>query len=60
MQPLPGLSRAELPGGMEWQWEKDNQERGIPLGDEHREQLETLAAEVGVDCGYAQFDKTRF
>ena len=60
MQPLPGLSRAELPGGMEWQWEKDNQERGIPLGDEHREQLETLAAEVGVDCGYAQFDNTRF
>ncbi|MBD03830.1 MAG: hypothetical protein CME24_05720 [Gemmatimonadetes bacterium] len=60
MQPLPYLSRAELPGGMEWQWEQDNRERGIPLGDEHREQLENLAAEVGVDCGYDQFEETRF
>ncbi|MDP6984891.1 MAG: Ldh family oxidoreductase [Candidatus Latescibacterota bacterium] len=60
MQPLPGLDRAELPGGMEWQWEKDNQERGIPLGDEHRDQLEALAMEAGVDCGYDQFEKTRF
>ncbi len=60
MQPLPGLERAELPGGMEWQWEKDNRERGIPLGDQHRQELEELAGEAGVDCGYEQFEETRF
>lgn len=60
MQPLPGLDRAELPGGMEWQWERENRERGIPLGDSHRQELEELAGEVGVDCGYEQYEETRF
>ena len=60
MQPLPGLDRAELPGGMEWQWERENLERGIPLGDQNREELEELAVEVGVDCGYDDFNETRF
>ena len=60
MQPLPGLDRAELPGGMEWQWERDNRERGIPLGDSHRQELEELAGEAGVDCGYGQYEETRF
>ena len=60
MQPLPGLERAELPGGMEWQWEKDNRERGIPLGDAHRQELEELAGEAGVDCGYQLYEETRF
>ena len=60
MKPLPGLERAELPGGMEWQWEKDNRERGIPLGDQHREELEELAREAGVDCGYERYEETRF
>lgn len=60
MKPFPGFDRAELPGGMEWQWERDNRERGIPLGDQHRQELEELAAEVGVECGYDQFEETRF
>ena len=61
MQPFPGLDHAELPGGMEWQWERDNRARGaIALGDEHRQQLETLAAGAGVDCGYEAFEGTRF
>ena len=61
MQPYPGLDRAELPGGMEWQWERENRERGtIALGDEHRRQLEELAAGAGVDCGYEVYDGTRF
>jgi len=60
MKPFPGLDRAELPGGMEWQWERENRERGIPLGDQHRQELEELAAEVGVECDYDQFDETRF
>jgi LDH2 family malate/lactate/ureidoglycolate dehydrogenase len=61
MQPFPGLDRTELPGGMEWQWERENRERGaIALGDEHRQQLEDLAAGVGVECGYEAFEATRF
>jgi len=60
MKPFPGLERAELPGGMEWQWERENRERGIPLGDQHRQELEELAAEVGVECDYDQFEETRF
>lgn len=60
MRPFPGFDRAELPGGMEWQWDKNNRTRGIPLGDQHRKQLEDLAAEVGVDCGYVDFEETRF
>lgn len=61
MQPFPGLDRAELPGGMEWQWERENRERGaIALGDKHRQQLEDLAASVDVDCGYEEFEETRF
>ena len=61
MRPFPGLDRAELPGGMEWQWEKENRERGaIALGDEHREILEELAGGVGVECGYEAFEGTRF
>ena len=60
MRPFPGFDRAELPGGMEWQWEKDNRERGIPLGDEHRQQLEELAAGAGIELGYEAFEHTRF
>ena len=61
MQPFPGLDRAELPGGMEWQWERENRERGaIALGNEHRQQLEALAAGVEVECGYEAFEATRF
>ena len=60
MRPLPGLERAELPGGMEWQWERENRERGIPLGDPHRRELEELAGEAGVDCGYDKYEETRF
>ncbi len=60
MRPFPGFDQAELPGGMEWQWERTNRERGIPLGDRHRKELEDLAAEVGVNCAYEDFEETRF
>ena len=60
MQPFPGFDQAELPGGMEWQWEQTNRKQGIPLGDQHRSELEDLAAEVGVDCGFENFEETRF
>ena len=61
MQPFPGLDRTELPGGMEWQWERDNRARGaFAMGDEHRQILEELAAGAGVECGYEAFEGTRF
>jgi len=48
MQPFPGMDRAELPGGLEWQWERENREKGILVGDEHRQMLESAAEETGV------------
>ena len=61
MEPFPGLDRAELPGGMEWQWERDNHARGaFSMGDGHRENLEELAAGVGGECSYEAFEGTRF
>jgi|TARA_B110000263_G_scaffold134703_1_gene116976 hypothetical protein len=45
---------------MEWQWEQTNRKQEIPLGDQHRTELEDLAAEVGVDCGFENFEETRF
>ncbi|MEE2659241.1 MAG: Ldh family oxidoreductase [Candidatus Latescibacterota bacterium] len=61
MEPFPGFNRAELPGGMEFEWERQNKKRGLfALGDDHRQQLEELAREVGVDCGYEAFEESRF
>ena len=60
MRPFPGTDRAELPGGLEWQWERENRAKGIPLGDEHRKELEGLAAGAGVECGYEAFEDSRF
>jgi LDH2 family malate/lactate/ureidoglycolate dehydrogenase len=59
-KPLPGLDRSELAGGMEWQLEKDHREIGIPLSDNHRERLEGVAADVGVDSPFAAFEDSQF
>ena len=61
MQPFLGFERSELPGGMEFEWERQNKKRGaLALGDDHRRQLEELAQEAGVDCGYEAFEGSRF
>lgn len=60
MQPVPGFERAELPGGMEWGWELEAAQRGIPLGDEHRQLLVRLAAEAGEPTPFAACEGTRF
>ena len=60
MRPFPAMDRAELPGGTETAWEIDNARFGIPLGDAHRELLETFAAEAGVATPYARYEDTRF
>ncbi len=59
-KPLPGMERAELAGGMEWAWEKESQERGIIISDEHREYLETHADECGVSVAFDLYESTRF
>lgn len=60
MQPFPGVGRAELPGGLEWTWEREHTEQGIPYGDEHRRLIEEVAAGFGVDTPFAKWEHTRF
>ena len=60
MQPFPGTDRAALPGGMEWHWERDNERLGIPVSAEHRAELESMAAELGVDTPFAGCEDSRF
>jgi L-2-hydroxycarboxylate dehydrogenase (NAD+) len=60
MRPFPGQDQAELAGGMEWQRQQDYSLNGIPIGAEHRESLESIAAELGVATPFAQFESTRF
>jgi LDH2 family malate/lactate/ureidoglycolate dehydrogenase len=60
MRPLPGTERAELPGGLEWAWERENAARGIPYSDEHRVLVEKIAAEFAVEAPFAQWEHTRF
>lgn len=60
MKPLPGLDRAELAGGLEWQWSKENRQAGIPVSSEHQESLEDIAAELGVEAPFIRYEHTRF
>lgn len=60
MKPFPGMERAELPGGMEFAWERDNREKGIPLADGHCELLSARAETLGVEAPYADYENTRF
>ena len=47
MEPLPGL-RPYLPGGSEAEKERRYRQEGIPIGKEHREALQALAADLQV------------
>ncbi len=60
MKPFPGMPCAELPGGMEWRWEKENAERGVPLSDDHRERLDEIARTLGVPSPFGACEHTRF
>ena len=59
-QPLPGLERSEMAGGLEWEREREYGRHGIPLGPEHQQALEKIAAELGLDSPLGQFEHTRF
>ena len=60
MKPFPGMDQAELAGGLEWQWTKDNNQAGIPVSPEHQHTLEAAVAELGVDVPFARYEHTRF
>ena len=60
MKPFPSMDRAELPGGMEHAWERDNVERGIPLSDDHLDVLTNWARRLGVESPYGDYEHTRF
>ena len=60
MQPVPGREGAELAGGLEWNWERQNRRTGIPVGDHHLHALEEVAGEWDVESPFGEWEKTRF
>ncbi|MBM3263531.1 MAG: Ldh family oxidoreductase [candidate division Zixibacteria bacterium] len=60
MKPFPGMSQTELPGGMEWRWEREHEMIGIPIAETHQEALQEIADETGVIAPFDLFEHTRF
>ena len=60
MQPFPGLNRAELPGNLEWQREREYARDGVPISPQHQQHLQKLADELGVTTPFASYEHTRF
>ena len=52
MQPLPGEEKAELAGTPEWRSEREYARTGIPLTAKHRQDLEDVAAELGLETPF--------
>ncbi len=50
LAPLDGFEQASYAGGVEGEREREFREAGIPLGPEHRHDLESIASELGVDA----------
>jgi LDH2 family malate/lactate/ureidoglycolate dehydrogenase len=53
LTPIPGASGSYLPGGVEAEKEATYRTDGIPVGAEHQDQLQTVAAEFGVTVPWA-------
>ena len=58
--PLPGCPKDGVHLSMEWAWEEEHLQTGIPVGVEHRKILEDIAAELGVEVPFADYDDTRY
>jgi len=43
LQPMPGYERAYLPGGREWEREREWAQTGSPVSPRHRQCLENVA-----------------
>jgi LDH2 family malate/lactate/ureidoglycolate dehydrogenase len=48
MKPAPGYDRADLPGGLEWEREREWSQIGIPVSMDHQAQLTSLAEKLGI------------
>ncbi len=48
LQPAPGLDRADAPGGLEHEHEREWVREGIPVGEEHQEILEKAGTDLGL------------
>jgi LDH2 family malate/lactate/ureidoglycolate dehydrogenase len=48
LSPLDGHETALLPGALEWQREHEWAREGVPVGEGHREILQTIGTEFGV------------
>lgn len=59
-RPAPGMDRAELAGGNEWMWERENRDKGIPMSEGHIQALVEEAEKLGVETPFARFEHTRF
>ncbi len=53
LKPIPTTTGSFLPGGVEAQREEERRRLGIPLDDDHRRGLESLAAELGLSTPWA-------
>ena len=48
LNPMPGLTSAEVPGSLEWQREQTREQNGIPMTEEHLDMLQRIATEINV------------
>jgi len=53
LEPAPGYTESFLPGGIEAERERAYREEGVPVGEKHRERLESIAAELGITVPWA-------
>ncbi len=48
LNPMPGLTSAEVPGSLEWKREQTREQSGIPMTEEHLDMLQRIATEINV------------
>ena len=48
LNPMPGLTSAEVSGSLEWQREQTREQSGIPMTEEHLDMLQRIATEINV------------
>ncbi|MBI2191053.1 MAG: Ldh family oxidoreductase [Planctomycetes bacterium] len=54
LKPLPGYDRADLPGNLEWEREREWRRTGIPLGPDHLALLEGVARKLRVPTPFGK------
>lgn len=53
MRPVPGFSDAQLPGGPEAVREREWSVDGVPVGPQHRAELDAIAGELGLETPWS-------